>query len=125
MPYVDVFLAPVEISKKAEYIAHSETTWEVFRDLGCVSQWECWGDDVPEGEVTSLPMAVKLKEGETVVAGWCVWPDKATRDAAWARIMSPEYGDKMGDMPFDGKRMTFGGFDAIMTREAAPASEPA
>ena len=74
---------------------------------------ECWGVDVPEGKLTSMPMAVKLEEGETVVLSWISWPSKEARDAAWEKLMADERMAGM-EMPFDGSRMIFGGFDVVL-----------
>lgn len=70
------------------------------------------GDDVPEGKINSLHTAVQRKDDEVVVMSFIAWPDKTTRDAAWPKIM--EDPDMAGDMPFDGNRMIFGGFEAIL-----------
>ncbi|MEL6520687.1 MAG: DUF1428 domain-containing protein [Pseudomonadota bacterium] len=107
MSYVDGFVFAVPTARRAEYVAFAQKWWPFFKDLGAIGTKECWGDDVPDGEVTSFPLAVQKKEDETVVFSWTVWPDKATRDAAWAKMMEME---DMGDMPFDGKRMIYGGF---------------
>ena len=78
---------------------------------------------MPPGEVTSFPMAVKAGADETVVFSWIEWPDKATRDAGWAKMMSdPEMSQKMGEMPFDGKRMVFGGFEQLLAVRSAVAA---
>ena len=76
---------------------------------------ECWGDDVPDGEVTSFPMAVRKEPGETVVFSWIEWPDKATRDKCMGAMRSDPRFEAMGAMPFDGKRMIFGGFEPIVS----------
>ncbi|MEM7687179.1 MAG: DUF1428 domain-containing protein, partial [Pseudomonadota bacterium] len=77
---------------------------------------ECWGDDVPDGEVTSFPMAVKCADDETVVFSWVRWESKEARDTGWAAIMEdPRMQDaSMTEMPFDGKRLIFGGFASVM-----------
>ncbi|MEE4117799.1 MAG: DUF1428 domain-containing protein [Paracoccaceae bacterium] len=127
MPYVDGFIAAVPTANRDAYRAHAEAAWPLFRDLGATAMWECWGDDVPEGEVKSFRMAVKAAEDETVVFSWTLWPDKATRDAGWTRMMSdPAFAEAMGEMPFDGKRMVYGGFAPLvmageMSGEASPA----
>ena len=121
MPYIDGFVAAVPTANREAYRAHVERAWPVFEKLGAQALWECWGDDVPAGERTSFPMAVQAKEDETVVFSWTVWPDKATRDAGWAKMMSdPEIGAAIGEMPFDGKRMIYGGFTPL-ARLGAPA----
>ena len=76
---------------------------------------ECWGDDVPNGEVTSFPMAVKCGADETVCFSWVLWPSKSVRDEAMPKIM--EAARRMFEenpMPFDGKRMIYGGFEMIV-----------
>lgn len=113
MSYIDGFLIPVLTEDREKYRQHELKWWPSFRDAGALSLWVGWGDDVPPGKQTDFLRAVDLKEGETVVFAWMTWPDKATRDAAWAILMDPE--GPMGgmDMPFDGKRMIFGAFDTI------------
>lgn len=113
MAYVDGFLIPVPDSRKEEYRAHEEKWWPWFRDHGATSMTVCWGDDVPSGKQTDFRRAVDLQEGETVVFAWMVWPDKATRDRAFADMMQDgEMG--MAEMPFDGKRMVYGGFAPLV-----------
>ncbi|KCZ55397.1 hypothetical protein HY29_12740 [Hyphomonas beringensis] len=85
----------------------------MFKEVGALSVVECWGVDVPEGKLTSMPMAVKLEEGETVVLSWISWPSKEARDAAWEKLMADERMAGM-EMPFDGSRMIFGGFDVVL-----------
>lgn len=122
MSYYAGFLAAVPEGNRQAFIAHATEAWErIFKPMGALSQVECWGDEVPDGEVTSFPMAVKAEPGETVVFSWIEWPDKATHDAANARMMSPEFAAEMSDMaemPFDGKRMMFGGFDPVVELRA-------
>lgn len=113
MTYVDGFVAAVPTANKEAYRKHAESAWPLFKGYGALKMVENWGVDVPDGEVTSLPMAVKLKPDETVVFSWVIWPDKATRDEAWAK-MSADMDANMGDMPFDGKRMIFGGFELLL-----------
>lgn len=113
MPYVDGFVLPVPSDRKAEYLEFSAFWAPKFRDWGALAQYECWGDDVPEGQVTDFRRAVDLQLGETVVFAWNIWPDKDTRDAAWARMREePDVA-----IPFDGKRMIMGGFDPIFVSE--------
>jgi uncharacterized protein YbaA (DUF1428 family) len=76
---------------------------------------DCWGDDVPDGKLTSFPMAVKKAADETVVVGWIVWPARAARDAGMKKAMEdPRMQPDVMPMPFDGKRMIFGGFETIL-----------
>ena len=114
--YYDGFVAAVPTAQKQAYIDHAARAWEIFRDHGALSTVETWGDDVPDGELTSFPMAVKCAEGETVVFSWISWPSKEARDAGWAAIMADPRmeEDAMKNMPFDGKRMIHGGFASIL-----------
>lgn len=116
MAYVDGFVIAVPTANKAAYQNVAEAMVPIFKDFGAISVVECWGDDVPDGEVTSFPMAVRAKPDETVVFSWIVWPDKATRDAAYPAFMEDERMKDMDpeNMPFDGKRMILGGFDMIV-----------
>ena len=121
MAYIDGFLAAVPNGNKEKYRSFAEKAWPIFKELGAVAMWECWGNDVPEGELTSFPMAVQAKEDETVVFSWTAWPDKETRDAGWEKMMSdPKIGEAMGEMPMDGKRMIYGGFSPLMIRGSMP-----
>ncbi len=115
MTYVDGFVTPVPTANKEAYRVFSETCAEVYKDFGALALVEAWGDDVPDGEVTSMPIAVQLKPEETVVFSWVLWPDKATRDAGLEKIFAdPRMTALDGHMPLDGKRMIFGGFTALV-----------
>ncbi|WP_109260134.1 DUF1428 domain-containing protein [Hyphobacterium indicum] len=116
MSYVDGFVVAVPSAKKTEYLEMAKLGATVFKDHGALSVVEAWGDDVPDGKVTSFPMAVKATADETVVFSWIVWPDRAARDAGMAAAMKDERFAAMGPdaMPFDGKRMIFGGFEMIV-----------
>ena len=118
MTYVTGFLAPVAEARKADYLSHARRAWPLFERHGALAMRECWGVDVPEGEVTSFPMAVRREAGETVVFSWVEWPDRATADACWAAMQSGEGADEMGEMPFDGRRMMWGGFEEILSARA-------
>lgn len=113
MDYVDGYVVAVPNGNKDAYLALAKMTAEMFRAQGALSVVECWGEDVPDGKVTSFPMAVKLEPGETVVFSWVTWPDKATRDAGWKAMMEDPRMQNM-QMPFDGKRMVYGGFQMIL-----------
>ncbi|MEL7150978.1 MAG: DUF1428 domain-containing protein [Pseudomonadota bacterium] len=115
MAYVDGFLVPVPTAAKDDYKTFAETWAPFFKELGALQTYECWGDDVPAGKVTDFRRAVELKEDETVVFSWTIWPDKATRDAAWAKMMEDD--TPPDTMPFDGKRMIFGGFEPLLVVE--------
>ena len=117
MTYVDGFVIPAPTADKAKFIDHATRMDKVFLEMGALRVIECWADDVPHGKVTDFHRSVELKEEETVVFSWIEWPDKATRDAAMARM--EEDARMMAEpMPFDGKRMIFGGFTPIVTLEA-------
>lgn len=115
MNYLDGFIAAVPAGNKEAYLKHAADAAIVFKDYGALEVVESWGDDVPEGKVTSFPMAVKREEGEVVVFSWIQWPSKAVRDSAWEKVMAdPRMNAKDNPMPFDGKRMIYGGFQIIM-----------
>ncbi|MBM2574778.1 DUF1428 domain-containing protein [Jannaschia sp. Os4] len=122
MTYYMGAVAAVPEARKAEFVAHAREAWEViFKPLGATAAVETWGDDVPDGEVTSMPMAVKAEPGETVVLSWIEWPDKATYEAANARMRDPAFAEVMAgmsEMPFDGARMIWGGFAPVMSERA-------
>ena len=114
MSYVDGFVAAVPTANKEQYITHIKIAAEMFKDFGALKVVETWGSEVPDGEVTSFPMAVKAQDNETVVFSWVVWPSKEIRDSAWLRIMdAPRMNPENNPMPFDGKRIIYGGFDVI------------
>lgn len=113
--YVDGFVAAVPTANKDAYRRHAEAAWPVFKDHGALRMVECWGDEVPDGKLTSFPMAVKCQPDETVVFSWVIWPDKATREAGWQAIMADErMTPGKNPMPFDGKRMIYGGFAPLL-----------
>ncbi len=115
MTYVDGFVLAVPNAKKEEYRRHAVEMAPLLKEYGALSMVECWGDDVPEGKLTSFPMAVQCGAEETVVFSWMTWPSKAVRDAGWARIMAdPRMKMDPATVPFDGKRMIYGGF-AVLT----------
>ena len=106
--YIDGFLAAVPTANREAYRAHAADAARIFRKHGALSIVECWGDDVPEGKLTSMPMAVQRNADETVVFSWITWPSKAVRDAGWKAVMDDA--ETPRQMPFDGKRMIYGGF---------------
>lgn len=114
MTYIDGFVVPVLTANKAEYVKHAKAAAIVFKEHGALSVVEAWGDDVPDGKLTSFPMAVQRKDSETVVFSWISWPDKSTRDTGMKKSM--EDPRLMGqEMPFDGKRMIYGGFEVVLS----------
>jgi uncharacterized protein YbaA (DUF1428 family) len=113
MPYVDGFVVPVPAGNKDAYREMAAKASVVFREYGALQVVECWGDDVPDGKVTDFRRAVQAEAGENVVFSWIVWPSKAARDEGSKKAMEDERFKAMGDMPFDGKRMIYGGFSVL------------
>lgn len=115
MRYVDGFVVPVSTAEKQRYIEHATEMAGVFKEYGASQVVETWADDVPPGEVTSFPMAVQCQDGESVVFSWVIWPDKQTRQDGWAKMMEdPRMDPSNTEMPFDGKRLIYGGFDMVV-----------
>ena len=115
MAYVDGFVAAVPTANKDAYRRHAEEAAGMFKKHGALSMVECWGDDVPDGEVTSFPMAVQCREDETVCFSWAIWPSRSIRDEAMPKIMEEARRHfEANPMPFDGKRMIYGGFEMIV-----------
>ena len=115
MSYVDGFLIPVPASRKKDFVAQAARMAPIFKEFGASRVVECWGDDVPDGKVTDFKGAVKAKEDEIVVFSWIEYPSKEVRDKANKRMMEdPRMKDMGSDMPFDGKRMIFGGFAPVL-----------
>ena len=116
MTYVDGFVVPVPPGKKEVYREIAALAATIFKEHGAIRVVECWGDDVPDGKVTDFKRAVDAQAGETVVFSWIEWPSKAARDEGSKKVMSdPRL--KMDDMPFDGKRMIYGGFAVMLDTE--------
>jgi uncharacterized protein YbaA (DUF1428 family) len=107
--YVDGYVIAVPAAKREAYIALATTMAELFKKYGATRVVECWGDDVPDGKITDFRRAVKAEEGEVVVFSWVEYPSKEVRNAAMSKMMS-EDAMRNAEMPFDGKRMIFGGF---------------
>ena len=115
MTYIDGFVIPVPIANKDRYLEHARECVPYFKKYGALQLVEGWGVDVPDGEVTSYPMAVKLKEGENVMFSWIVWPSKEVRDTGMeALVKDPFFADQKEFDIFDPKRMILGGFETIL-----------
>lgn len=114
MNYVDGFVTPVPTVNREAYLQHAKDVAVLFKECGAISVAECWGDDVPEGKVTSFPMAVKIEPGEAVVFSWVTWPSRAVRDAGWAKLMADPRMASGAIPPFDGKRLIYGGFEVLL-----------
>jgi uncharacterized protein YbaA (DUF1428 family) len=115
--YVDGFVAPVPEGNRDAYRAMAEKAAPVFREYGATRVVEAWADDVPEGKVTDFRRAVKGTDDEKVVFSWIEWPSKQARDEGWKKVMEDErMQPDPANMPFDGKRMFWGGFAPILDR---------
>ena len=123
MSYIDGFVLAVPTANKQKFIEHAKLGDSVFKELGAIRILECWADDVKDGKLTDFRRAVKATDDETVVFSWIEWPDKKTRDAASAKMsewmenpekVDPRMDPKKNPMPFDGKRMIFGGFEPVV-----------
>ena len=126
MSYIDGFVIAVPTANKQKFIDHAKNADSMFIEMGATRILECWGDDVPERKTTDFRMAVKAGDDESVAFSWVEWPDKATRDAAMAKMtemmenpgkVDPRMDPEKNPMPFDGKRMIFGGFVPVVTLE--------
>ena len=115
MRYVEGFVVAVPLAEKETYRRHAAEAAPLFKEFGATRMVECWGDDVPEGKLTDFRRAVQAKEDEIVVFSWIEYPSKEVRDAAHQQMMFDARMKAMGEtMPFDGKRMIFGGFAPIL-----------
>ncbi len=115
-PYIDGFVVAVPNEKKEAYRKLASEVAAIFREYGALNVVEAWGEDVPDGKLTSFPLAVKREPDETVVFSWVIWPSKEVRQAAHGKVqadprMQP---DKVDMSVFDGKRMIYGGFTPVV-----------
>ncbi|MES2782520.1 MAG: DUF1428 domain-containing protein [Pseudomonadota bacterium] len=119
MSYIDGFVIACPKENKQKFIDHANMADSMFLEMGALRVVECWGDDVPEGTSTDFYKAVKAEPDEAVLFSWIEWPDKETRDAGMAKMtemmsdpskVDPRMDPEKNPMPFDGKRMVFGGF---------------
>ena len=119
MAYIDGFVIAVPTANRQQFIDHAEKFDALFVEMGATRVLECWGDDVKSGKWTDFRRAVDARDDEAVVFSWVEWPDKATRDAAMSNMEDLMRTDSRWDpatnpMPFDGKRMIFGGFQPVV-----------
>ncbi len=119
MAYIDGFVIAVPTADKQKFIDHAAMADPVFMEMGATHIVEAWQDDVKDGKVTDFRRAVQAKDDERIVFSWITWPDKATRDVAYEKMMSGELNDPRMDpaknpMPFDGMRMIYGGFVPVV-----------
>jgi len=120
--YVDGWVVPVPTAKRDAYRELAARNAKFFREYGATRLVEAFADDVQHGKVTDYYRAVKAEDGESVVFALIEWPDKQTRDQAWEKIMKDERMQPQGEMPFDGKRMFWGGFEKIVDTATARAA---
>jgi uncharacterized protein YbaA (DUF1428 family) len=113
MNYIDGFIASVQSTKQEEYLAFVRATLPIFKEQGALRMVEGWGDDVPDGKLTDFRKAVMAEDGEVVLFSWVEWPSKEVRDAGMKKIFEDPRMQEL-QMPFDGKRMIFGGFQPIL-----------
>ena len=114
MAYIDGFVIPVPRANRDAYIKLAGEAAAVFKEFGALKVVECWGDDVPDGKLTSFPMAVKAEPGEAVVFSWVIWPSRQARDAGNQKVMADPRMQPGSGMPFDGKRLIYGGFEVVL-----------
>jgi uncharacterized protein YbaA (DUF1428 family) len=115
MPYVDGFVVAVPKSRVEDYKKLAHKAGEVWKEHGALAYVECLADDVPYGELTSFPRAVQAKDDETAAFSWIVYDSREARDAINKKVMAdPRLKAEMTDMPFDGKRMIYGGFKTVL-----------
>jgi uncharacterized protein YbaA (DUF1428 family) len=123
MAYIDGFVIACPKANRQKFIDHALAADGMFVEMGALRVIECWADDVPDGTVTDFRKSVQAQDDEDVIFSWIEWPDKATRDAAYAKMMDPANPDPRMDpeknpMPFDGKRMVWGGFTPVVDLKA-------
>ncbi|MBL8832248.1 MAG: DUF1428 domain-containing protein [Rhodospirillales bacterium] len=113
--YVEGFVLAVPTRNKAKYLKMAKIGAKMFAELGALRLVETWADDVPKGKWTDFYRSVKAKKSESIVFAWVEWPSRQVRNAAMKKMMAdPQHKDMFKDMPFDGKRMIFGGFSMLL-----------
>jgi uncharacterized protein YbaA (DUF1428 family) len=113
MSYIQGFLVAVPKANKQAYLASAQSAAPIFQEYGATRVMETWSENIPDGKVTDFKRAVQAKSDEAIVFSWIEWPDKQTFDAATKRMETDPRWKDMPEMPFDGKRMIWGGFAPI------------
>ncbi len=113
MSYIQGFLIAVLKANKQAYVKLAQSAAPVFQEYGATRAMEAWSEDIPDGKVTDFKRVVQAKEDEAIVFSWIEWPDKQTYDAATKKMESDPRWKEMPEMPFDGSRMIWGGFEPI------------
>lgn len=120
MAYIDTFVMPVPDANMETYLKQARLSAKVWVEHGALHYFEAAADDVPAGKVTDFHRSVKLKDGESVIIGFAIYKNRKQRDETMKKVMNdPRLADAMKSMPFDGKRMIFGGFKGIVEKKAA------
>lgn len=114
MAFIEGFVTAIPVANREAFLDHARRAVRVFQEFGAGRIVDAWGDDVPKGETTDFYRAVAAKEDEAIGFGWIEYADRATRDAASLKMMSDPRAAEIGEMPFDGKRMIFGGFEPVV-----------
>lgn len=115
MSYVDGFVLAVPTANRDKYRQFAAAVAPLFREYGALEIVECWGDNIPDGEVTSFPMAVQCRDDETVVFSWIVWPSREARDDGMEKLVAdPRMDPGQMEVPFDGARMIMGSFEVLL-----------
>ena len=122
MAYVDGFLIPVRTADREQYRVFAERGARIFRDHGALAVVETWGDEVPDGERTSMTRAVALEADEAVVFSWVVWPSKAVREEAHGKVFEDPRWAEVGEPPVAGARLIYGSFDVLVADGTWPST---
>jgi uncharacterized protein YbaA (DUF1428 family) len=118
MAYIDGFVAPVLPGKREAYAQLAREASKIFLEHGAIQVVESLSDDVPHGKVTDFYRAVAAEENEAIAFSWIVWPSKEARDAGMAKVMADDRMKPGAEMPFDMKRMIFGGYEVVLDTNA-------
>ena len=118
MSYVQGFLIAVPKANKQAYLKSAQSAAPIFQEYGATRVMETWSEDIPDGKVTDFKRAVQAKKDEAIVFSWIEWPDKQTYDAATKKMETDHRWKEMPEMPFDGSRMIWGGFQPVFDTDA-------